>query len=295
MSAPFPGTAGAALGGAPTDPADNAELETAPPTQTEEGAWERFLNEVGRMVDFTLETFREIPNAIRLYPAEIFRHAGMLVRQNSIVILFMMMMLGLLLGLTAHFIFIALGIDSYIAAAHTIGSLRGIIEAVFGWTVAAKIGCGIVAELGAMRISEEIDAMEVMGIRPITYLVAPRIIAAMFVMPLIFGTGLVLSYWAGWLMNVQMQQTVSDGGFWYFLFLFQNTRDFVGVMLYSAILSVILMLVASYYGFTAKGGPVGVGRNTAQSMMVNLVIVSMLGLGFVQVLYGASPNAPIGN
>lgn len=271
------------------------ESEPVATIQKDQGAWGRFLKELGRMVDFTLETFREIPNAIKLYPAEIFRQAGILVVQNSIVILFMMGMLGLLLGLTAHFIFVALGIDSYIAAAHTIGSLRGIIEAVFGWTVAAKIGCGIVAELGAMRISEEIDAMEVMGIRPITYLVAPRIIAAVFVMPLLFGTGLVISYWCGWLMNVQLQQTVSDGGFWYFLFLFQNTRDFVGVMLYSGILSVILILVASYYGYTAKGGPVGVGRNTAQSMLVNLVLVSVVGLGFVQILYGASPNAPIGN
>jgi len=253
------------------------------------------LESVGEFVDFALQTLREIPKAIRLYPSEIMRHCGILIRQNSLVVLFMLFMLGAVLGLTAHFLFTSIGIDSYIAAVNSVGGMRGIIQVVFGWIVAAKVGCGIVAELGAMRISEEIDALEVMGIRSVAYLASTRVVAGMVVLPLLFVVALSVNFWAGWLFNVEFLNTVSSGGFSYFLFLFQNGRDFVICIVWSFLLSLMLVIVSCYFGFTAKGGPVGVGRNTAQSMLVNLVGISILSMMLVQLFYGNDPNAPIGN
>lgn len=253
------------------------------------------LDKVGDFVAFGLEAIREIPLAIRLYPSEIMRHCGVLVRQNSLVVLFLLFMLGAVLGLTAHFLFTSIGIDSYIAAVNSVGGMRGIIQVVFGWIVAAKVGCGIVAELGAMRISEEIDALEVMGIRSVAYLVSTRIVATALVMPLLFIVALSVNFFAGYLFNVEFLNTVSSGGFEYFLFLFQNGKDFVICVVWSFLLSLMLVIVSCYYGFTAKGGPVGVGRNTAQSMLVNLVGISILSMMLVQLFYGNDPNAPIGN
>src|SRR5690554_5294904 len=111
------------------------------------------LEGIGDFLGFVLQAVREIPLAIRLYPSEIMRHAGSLIRENSIVILFMLYMLGTILGLTCHYLFSNIGIDSYIAAVASIGGMRGLMQVIFGWIVAAKVGCGIVAELGAMRIS----------------------------------------------------------------------------------------------------------------------------------------------
>ncbi|GAB3077924.1 MlaE family ABC transporter permease [Nocardioides zeae] len=256
---------------------------------------ERRLEEVGSFVDFALQVLREIPVAIRLYPGEIVRHAGSLIRQNWLVIFFMLFMLGAVLGLTAHFLFSNIGIDSYIAAVNSVAGMRGIIQVVFGWIVAAKVGCGIVAELGAMRISEEIDALEVMGVRSVPYLASTRVVAGIIVMPLLFVSAMAVNFYAGYLFNVEFLGTVSSGGFEYFLFLFQNFRDFVIAIVWGTFLGLTILLVASYYGFTAAGGPVGVGRNTAQSMLVNLVLVSVIGMALVQLFYGNDPNAPIGN
>lgn len=258
-------------------------------------AFRRPLESLGAVVRFVGEVFRSIPFAVRVYPAEIFRHAGLLIRANSGVIFFMMFMLGAVFGLASHFLFSSIGIESYIAAAHTIGGMRGITEVVFGWIIAAKVGCGIVAEVGAMRISEEIDAMEVMGIRPIPYLVTTRLLAGLIVTPFLWVASLSLNFWAAYLFNVKLLQTASAGAFQYFLFLFQNVQDFLISVSWGTFLMMMVIVIASYYGYSAKGGPVGVGRNTAQSMLVNLVLISLTALMLVQLFYGNSPNAPIGN
>lgn len=253
------------------------------------------LDGLGDFVEFAAKAFREVPVAIRLYPSEIMRQASSIVRENSLVIFAMLFMMGAVMGLTANFLFASIGIDSYIAAVNAVAGVRGIIQVVFGWMVAAKIGCGIVAELGAMRISEEIDAMDVMGVRSVPFLVSTRIVAGAVTMPVLFVTGMVINFFAGYLFNVRLLQTVSPGGFQYYLFLFQNPRDLILAILWGTFLGVVILLVASYFGFTAKGGPVGVGRNTAKSMLVNLVLVSVIGMALVQLFYGNSPNAPIGN
>jgi phospholipid/cholesterol/gamma-HCH transport system permease protein len=268
-------------------PAKAAPLPKPAPVRSVEG--------VGQFLAFIWQAIREIPLAIRLYPAEIVRHASILAIQNAAVILFMLFMLGGVLGLTAHFLFSSIGIDSFIAAVASIGGLRGIMQVVFGWIVAAKVGCGIVAEIGAMRISDEIDALEVMGIRSVPYLASTRIVAAMLVLPLLFVTGMAVNFGAAYLFNVGLLDTVSPGGFTYFLFLFQNLRDFTLAIVWATTLGMIIVAVACYFGYTAGGGPVGVGRNTAQSMLVNLVLVSLLGMVLIQLFYGNNPNAPIGN
>ena len=253
------------------------------------------LESAGAFVEFALATFREIPTAIRLYPSEIMRHCGAIIRSNAVVVTFMLFMMGAVMGLTAHFLFSNIGIDSYIAAVNSVAGVRGICQVVFGWIIAAKLGCGIVAELGAMRISEEIDALEVMGVRSIPFLVSTRVIAAVITLPMLFVIGLLVNFMAGWLFNVELLATVSSGGFEYFLYLFQNFRDFTLAMVWAGFLGLSIVVVACYFGFTASGGPVGVGRNTAQSMLVNLVLVSIVGMMLVQLFYGNDPNAPIGN
>ena len=255
----------------------------------------RPIESMGAVVRFVAQVIRSIPTTARLYPAEIFRHAGLLIRANSAVIFFMMFMLGAVFGLASHFLFSSIGIESYIAAAHTIGGMRGITEVVFGWIIAAKVGCGIVAEVGAMRISEEIDAMEVMGIQSIPYLVTTRLIAGIIVTPFLWVCSLSLNFWAAYLFNVKLLQTASAGAFQYFLFLFQNLQDFLISVSWGTFLMAMVIVIASYFGYTAKGGPVGVGRNTAQSMLVNLVLISLTALMLVQLFYGNAPNAPIGN
>lgn len=259
------------------------------------GLFARSSDSVGNIVVFAGVLIGELPVAFRLYRKDILRHAGALIRSNAAVILLMVFMLGTVFGLTTHYLFSSVGIESYIAAAHTIGGMRGIVEVVFGWIIAAKVGCGIVAEIGAMRITDEIDAMEVMGVRSIANLAGTRVLAGLIVFPFLWIAALSLNFIAGYLMNVLVLGTTSEGAFVYFLFLFQNPADFFFALVWGTVSALVIMTVGCYYGFSVKGGPVDVGRNTAQSMLVNLVLVSLMAMVMVQAFYGNSPNAPIGN
>lgn len=166
---------------------------------------------------------------------------------------------------------------------------------IWAYIFAAKVGCGIVAELGSMRIADEIDAMEVMGVKSISYLVGSRIMAAWIAMPFLFIVGLGFTYISLYLVIVVSLGNVSSGGYLYVFWLFQNPYDVLAAMAKTLAMATVIVFVACYYGFTASGGPVGVGKNTAKSMMVNMVVIHIVSTFGTQIFWGLNPNAPIAN
>ncbi|HWJ82428.1 MAG TPA: ABC transporter permease [Nocardioides sp.] len=257
-------------------------------------SWAGPFLEVGELASFGLRVLRELPAAVRLYPSEVLRQAGLLIRSNGLVILFMLFMLGALLGITGTALFEGIGLDSYVAAIPAVPLMRGVVEIVFGWVLAAKAGCGMVAELGAMRISEEIDAMEVMGVRSIPYLVGTRVAAAIVVLPFLFVTSLEVFFIASKLFFVDLLNTVSAGGFTSVLFMLQSPRDLMIAVFWGTLVGFVVTVVACYHGYSAKGGPVGVGRATAQAMLVNLVLISLIAMILAQVFYANALNEAFG-
>jgi len=155
------------------------------------------------------------------------------------------------------------------------------------------VGCGLVAELGSMRISEEIDALEVMGLDSRAYLVSTRVLAVMIVAPFMFVCGTALMYIVNFLLNVHVFHSVSEGGYTSVFWAFTTQQDLMLSLSQGVIMGVLIVLVGCYYGYNATGGPVGVGKATAKSMVINLVIVSVLGAVFQQLFFGALSRAPI--
>ena len=254
----------------------------------EETKTQGFFSEAGELLAFCLRTTRELPAAVRLFPAEVARHSSNMIRSNAAVVLFMLFMLGALLGITGKFLFEPVGLESFVAAINSVPLMRGVIEIVFGWILAAKMGCGIVAELGAMRISEEIDAMEVMGIRSLPYLVGTRIAAGIITLPFLFMLALGVHFLAARLFFVDLLNVVSAGGFKSVLFLLQSPKDLIIAVMWGTLVGVVVTFVACYYGYNAKGGPVGVGRATAQAMLVNLVLISVISVAIAQFFYAGA-------
>jgi len=271
------------------DPADELDLASAPP----EYALRRPFEQAGELLGFAFRAVREMPVAMRLYPSEVFRQAGLVIRSNAIVVFFMLFMLGALLGISTTFLFEGIGLESYVGAVPSM-TMRGVTEIVFGWVLAAKAGCGIVAELGAMRISEEIDAMEVMGVRSMPFLVGTRVLAAVMVLPFMFATALCVLFVGSRLFMVDFLDAVSPGGFTNALFLMQDGHDLAFAIFWGTLVGFIVTVVACYYGYTVSGGPVGVGRNTAQSMLVNLVLISLTSMILAQVFYANVFNEAFG-
>jgi phospholipid/cholesterol/gamma-HCH transport system permease protein len=172
--------------------------------------------------------------------------------------------------------------------------LREIMPYAFGYMLAAKVGTGIVAELGAMRISDEIDALEVMGVPPVTFLCATRLLAAWIAFPFMYLAGIGIMYFASYLAVVQQIGDVSSGGYLLIFWMFQNPPDLFYSLIKGMFMATAIVMVGCYYGYTASGGPVGVGTATAKSMVLNIVLVHIIGMLGTLVFWGANPRAPIG-
>ena len=172
--------------------------------------------------------------------------------------------------------------------------LREVIPYAFGYMMSAKVGTGIVAELGSMRISDEIDALEVMGFDSMRFLCATRLLAAWIVLPFMYVSAVGAGFFASYLAVVVQIGDVSPGGYTLIFWQFQNPGDLLFSSIKAMFMATAIVLVGCYYGYNASGGPVGVGTATAKSMVLNIVLVHLIGMLGTQVFWGANPRAPIG-
>jgi phospholipid/cholesterol/gamma-HCH transport system permease protein len=222
---------------------------------------------------------------------EALRQAGILILGSAMVIWGLVFIIGLQCGIEGAYLLRAQGAPAYAGVFSAWCDLREIMPYAFGYMLSAKVGTGIVAEIGAMRISDEIDALEVMGVQPVTFLCATRLLAAWIALPFMYLVGIGIMYLASYLAVVQQIGDVSSGGYLLIFWMFQNPPDLIFSLIKGMAMATVIILVGCYYGYTASGGPVGVGTATAKSMVFNIVAVHMLG---TLVFWGANPRAPIG-
>jgi phospholipid/cholesterol/gamma-HCH transport system permease protein len=225
---------------------------------------------------------------------EALRQAGILILSSTIVIWGLVFIIGLQCGIEGAYFNRSVGAPAYAGVFSAWCDLRELVPYAFGYMMSAKVGTGIVAELGSMRISDEIDALEVMGINSITFLCATRLLAAWMVLPFMYIAAIGAGFFASYLAVVQQIGEVSSGGFFLIFWMFQNPPDLLYSVLKAMFMATAIVLVGCYYGYNASGGPVGVGTATAKSMVLNIVLVHLIGMLGTQLFWGANPRAPIG-
>jgi phospholipid/cholesterol/gamma-HCH transport system permease protein len=254
--------------------------------------WLSSAGEIGRFVGnvvYDVWTLR-----VMHYFGEGLRQAGILIVSSTLIIWSLMFILGLQCGILGAYFTEGAGAPVYSGVFTAWCDLREAIPYAFGYMMAAKVGTGIVAELGAMRISDEIDALEVMGIDSMVFLCATRLLAAWMVLPFLYMAGLAGAFLASYLAVVQQIGYVSAGGYLVIFWEFQNPPDFLYSLIKAMAMATAIVLVGCYYGYNATGGPVGVGTATAKSMVLNLVLVHLIGMMGTQIFWGGKPKAPIG-
>jgi phospholipid/cholesterol/gamma-HCH transport system permease protein len=225
---------------------------------------------------------------------EALRQTGILILGSAIVIWGLVFIAGLTCGIEGAYLNRALGSPSYAGVFSAWCDLREIAPYAFAYMLAAKVGTGIVAELGSMRISDEIDALEVMGIEPVTYLAGTRLLAAWIAFPFIYLSAVGVMFFASWLAVVEQVGDVSSGGYFLIFWMFQNPLDLLYSLIKGMSMATVIVLVGCYFGYTASGGPVGVGAATAKSMALNIVLIHAVGMLTSLAFWGANPRAPIG-
>ena len=225
---------------------------------------------------------------------ETLRQCGILILSSTLVIWGLVFIIGLECGIEGAYFSNSNGTPAYSGVFAAWCDLRELVPYGFGYMMAAKVGTGLVAELGSMRISDEIDALEVMGISGLTFLCSTRLLAAWLVLPFVYLASIGAGFLASYIVVVQQIGYVSSGGFFLIFWQFQNPPDLLFSLIKGMAMATVIVLVGCYYGYNAGGGPVGVGTATAKSMVLNIVAVHLIGMLGTQIFWGANPRAPIG-
>jgi phospholipid/cholesterol/gamma-HCH transport system permease protein len=259
-----------------------------------EGKLAAGVREVGELAEFSVRAARSGRGAGH-YAGETLRQAGILITGSALVVIAMVFVIGAQCGLFTAYFSKAFGASGATGLFTVICDVREMFPYMFGYIMAAKVGCGLVAEIGSMRISEEIDALEVMGTDPMRFIVATRLVAALVAMPIIYllamGAGTLGTY-----LVVVLQVGDVSGGAWsagHFGPIHGLDEDLFSLAK-AMMIGTAIVLVGTFYGYTAKGGPVGVGRATARSMVVNLVLVHVIGGTMSILIWGTDSRIPLG-
>lgn len=256
---------------------------------------EQWIEDFGRVVKFGTEVTVDIFNGrVMTFFGETLRQAGVLIIGSAVVIWTLMFFVGLQCGIEGAYSLRAFGAPAYAGVFTAWCDLREIAPYAFGYMMCAKVGTGIVAELGSMRINDEVDALEVMGIDSVLFLGSTRLLASWLVLPFLYITGVAGAFIASYLAVVQQVGDVSSGSYSLIFWLFQNPPDLLFSLIKAMVMATFIVIIACYYGYNVTGGPVGVGTATAKSMVANIVVVHLVGMMGTVFFWGANPRAPIG-
>ncbi len=254
------------------------------------------LDDAGTQMLFYLRVLKAVPFAIKNYSREIYRLlAEVTLGSGSLAVI------GGTIGVVVSMCFFTgteVGIQGY-AALDQLGTaaLTGFVSAYFntreispivaGLALAATVGCGFTAQLGAMRISEEVDALEVMAVPSMQYLVTTRVLAGLVAIVPLYIVGLLSSYFATRVTITQINGQ-SPGTYDHYFNTFLPPGDVLWSFGKVLIFAVVVILIHCYYGYYASGGPAGVGVAVGRAVRTSIVAINVVDLLASMAIWGTT-------
>ena len=241
------------------------------------------------------------PRAIRRYPREIvntlaeitFGRGGLTFIAGTVgVIAFLAFFAGTEVGIQGYASLSQLGVAKFSAFISAYFNTREVAPLVSSIALAATVGCGYTARLGAMRISEEIDALEVMGVPSLPFLVTTRMIAAFIAVIPLYVVALSASYLSPRLITTYIYGQ-SPGTYDHAFFQFLPPIDILWSFGKLLVLSVAIILIHCYYGYTASGGPAGVGMAVGRAIRTSIVTVVVADFFLSFAIWGSTTTVRI--
>jgi phospholipid/cholesterol/gamma-HCH transport system permease protein len=256
----------------------------------------RPLGGVREVGDFAGFAGRAASGTLRVghYIGEVLRQAGLLVVGTTVVIFGMVMVVGGECGLLTVYLLRGIGASTFAGFTTAICGIREMWPYMFAYVFAAKVGCGLVAEVGSMRIADELDTLEVMAIDPMRFVIATRLLAVWITVPFMYSLAIVFGTLGSFLVIIVQFNVVSLGQWISLHFQSQTLLDNVFSLTKAMSFATVITLVGLYYGYRASGGPEGVGAATARSMVVNLVLIHVIGGALTAVFWGTQGRIPFG-
>jgi phospholipid/cholesterol/gamma-HCH transport system permease protein len=255
-------------------------------------------NRIGSQAQFYAKTLASIPDAIINYRTELLRLIAQMglgtgalavVGGTVAIVGFLTMTTGALVAVQGYNQLASVGFEALTGFASAFFNVRLIVPGTTSVALSATIGAGATAQLGAMRINEEIDALEVIGIRSVSYLASTRVVAGVVVVVPLYCIAVMMAFFAARLGTVVIYGQ-GAGVYDHYFNTFLNPTDLIWSFSQSVAMTVVIMLVHTYYGFTASGGPAGVGEAVGRAVRTSMVVASVEIVMISLAVYGQSSN-----
>lgn len=149
--------------------------------------------------------------------------------------------------------------------------------------LAGKIGSNIASEIGTMRVTEQIDALEIMGVNSLSFLVQPKIVAAVLFFPFLIIMSIGLSLIGGWLSLILADLSSTDT-YIFGLRSFFKLGDIGYALIKSVVFAFVIVSVSSFYGYYTKGGALDVGKSSTQAVVSSSVVILICNFFLTQML-----------
>ena len=261
-------------------------------------AWAAGWNRIGEQTAFYVRAIGSIKDALVYYRTETIRviaqmslgvGALALIGGTVAIVGFLLLNVGLLVAIVGYSQTANLGVEALVGFFSAYVNPRLAAPLITAIGMAATIGAGATAQLGAMRISEEIDALDVIGVRTMAYLVSTRVLGGIALAIPLCCISLIVGFLSTQFL-VQFTYGQSSGVYSHYFHTFLQPTDVLWAMIQVVLQGVVVMLIHTYYGFNASGGPAGVGEATGRAVRASLVVLTLVTAAAGLALYGRSGN-----
>jgi phospholipid/cholesterol/gamma-HCH transport system permease protein len=256
------------------------------------------LAQMGDFGAFAVKTLRALPTTLRRYPGEYMNHltdiawgTGALLVGGGVIGIMVLLSVaaGTSLGIEGFSGLELLSLGPLAGAVNAGVSTRELAPLIASIALASQVGCRFTAQIGSMKLHEEIDALSVMAVPPTYYLATTRVAATMTAILPLYYIGLIGS-WVASRAVVVLLFGQSGGTYDHYFSQFISGRDLAISTLKILVFTLMVALLHCWYGFNAAGGPAGVGEATGRAIRASIVSVIVMDMLFTLFFYGTDPG-----
>jgi phospholipid/cholesterol/gamma-HCH transport system permease protein len=205
--------------------------------------------------------------------------------QSQAVVLITGAFTGMVFAVQTGLQFHKVKMDTAVGPVVAIAMLRELAPVLTGLMVAGRVGAAIAAELGTMKVTEQLDALRAMGTSPVDYLAVPRFVALVVALPMLTAEAMACGIFAGFYVAANMLQ-IDPAYYWHNMLLFTDAKDVIAGLIKSVFFATFIALIACHKGFTADEGAEGVGRATTEAVVVSSLTILIANF-FIAVVFNA--------
>ena len=256
------------------------------------------LARMGDFGSFSVKVLRALPATLRRYPGEYMNHltdiawgTGALLVGGGVIGIMVLLSVaaGTSLGIEGFSGLELLSLGPLAGAVNAGVSTRELAPLIASIALASQVGCRFTAQIGSMKLHEEIDALSVMAVPPTYYLATTRVAATMTAILPLYYIGLIGS-WVASRGVVVLLFGQSGGTYDHYFGQFISGRDLAISTLKILVFTLLVALLHCWYGFNAAGGPAGVGEATGRAIRASIVTVIVMDMFFTLFFYGTDPG-----